>query len=275
MTPSDPSPSRGESAPSKTARPPAIRLEGLSKAYNGFWALRDLDLTIEEGEFFSFLGPNGAGKTTTIKLMTGLLRPSRGSATLAGHDIQADPMGAKRLIGHIPDHPYLYEKLTGREFFHFIGDLYSMDRAAQEEKRQFFFQLFSLEAAADRLIENYSHGMRQKLCFSVALMHEPRIIIVDEPMVGLDPRSSRIVKNLLREQCARGATVFLSTHTLSVAEELSDRIGIITRGRLRFLGRMEQLRSQVRREGNLEDLFLELTADGVTGEEGEEEALRG
>jgi len=275
MTPSDPSPSRGESAPSKTARPPAIQLKGLSKAYNGFWALRDLDLTIEEGEFFSFLGPNGAGKTTTIKLMTGLLRPSRGSATLAGHDIQADPMGAKRLIGHIPDHPYLYEKLTGREFFHFIGDLYSMDRAVQEEKRQFFFQLFSLEAAADRLIENYSHGMRQKLCFSVALMHEPRIIIVDEPMVGLDPRSTRIVKNLLREQCARGATVFLSTHTLSVAEELSDRIGIITRGRLRFLGRMEQLRSQVRREGNLEDLFLELTADGVTGEEGEEEALRG
>ncbi len=242
----------------------AIRLEGLSKSFNGFWAVRELSLGIARGEFFAFLGPNGAGKTTTIKMLTGLLRPTEGRAILGGFDIQAHPTDAKRLIGHIPDHPYLYEKLTGREFFHFIGDLYDMDPEDQERQRTRFFSLFSLESAADRLIENYSHGMRQKLCFSVALMHRPDIIVVDEPMVGLDPKSSRIVKDLLKKECARGATVFLSTHQLAVAEELSDRIGIITHGRLRFLGPIQALQEQVRRRGTLEDLFLELTEDGVT-----------
>jgi len=246
--------------------PVVIQLESVSKSFNGFWAVKDLTLNIREGEFFAFLGPNGAGKTTTIKMLTGLLRPTEGRAILGGFDIQRQPTEAKRLIGHIPDTPYLYEKLTGREFFHFIGDLYAIDRDAQEEERRRLFSVFSLESAADQLIENYSHGMRQKLCFCIAFMHKPRILVVDEPMVGLDPKSSRIVKDLLRAECARGVTVFLSTHQLSVAEELCDRLGIITRGRLRFLGRIEDLRHQVRHEGSLEDLFLELTADGVTEE---------
>lgn len=265
MTSQENNPNPGNPAP---ARPVAVRLEHLSKAFNGFWAVRDLNLEIYQGEFFAFLGPNGAGKTTTIKMMTGLLHPSEGRALMGGFDIQIQPTEAKRLLGHIPDHPYLYEKLTGRDFFTFIGDLYGIARAEQEERRAYYFSLFDLEEAADRLIENYSHGMRQKLCFSVALMHRPAILVVDEPMVGLDPLSARKVKNLLREECKRGATVFLSTHQLSVAEELSDRIGIITQGRLRFLGDLSALRRQVRQEGNLEELFLELTADGVTWDNG-------
>ncbi len=243
---------------------PAIRLENLGKTFNGFWAVRNLSFDIPEGEFFAFLGPNGAGKTTTIKMLTGLLRPSEGRALLGGYDIQTQPTEAKRLIGHIPDTPYLYEKLTGREFFHFVGNLYQIDPDEQERQRERFFRLFSLQEAANRLIESYSHGMKQKLCFAVAFMHRPRVLVVDEPMVGLDPRSSRIVKDLLREECSKGASVFLSTHQLTVAEEMADRLGIITQGTVRFLGGIEELRRHVRREGSLEDLFLELTADGVT-----------
>lgn len=253
-------------ADTHAGRPVAIHLDNVSKSFNGFYAVKDLSLEIREGEFFAFLGPNGAGKTTTIKMLAGLLRPTEGRALLGGFDIQTHPTEAKRLIGHIPDTPYLYEKLSGREFFHFIGDLHEIDRDEQDRQRRRFFEMFSLEQAADRLIENYSHGMRQKLCFSVALMHNPRVLIVDEPMVGLDPRSSRIVKDLLKAECARGVTIFLSTHQLSVAEELCDRLGIITRGRLRFLGRMDELRDQTHQDGTLEDLFLELTADGVTEE---------
>ena len=247
-------------------RQATIQLENLGKSFDGFVAVSDINLSIYEGEFFSFLGPNGAGKTTTIKMMTGMLKPTHGRALVGGYDIQQDPTEAKRLIGHIPDHPYLYEKLTGREFVRFIGDLYGMNREEQEAERLRYFDLFALEYAADRLIENYSHGMRQKLCFTVALMHRPKILVVDEPMVGLDPHSARTVKNLMREQCERGATVFLSTHTLSVAEELSNRIGIITQGKIRFLGGIHELQSEVRQEGNLEDLFLELTKDGITRE---------
>jgi len=247
-------------------RPVAIRLENLGKSFDGFWAVSELDLEIPEGEFFAFLGPNGAGKTTTIKMMTGLIRPSTGRAFIGGNDIQADPLAAKRLIGHIPDHPYLYEKLSGRDFFYFIGDLYGIGRDEQEERRRHYFELFGIEHAADRLIENYSHGMRQKLCFSVALMHRPRVIVVDEPLVGLDPQSARIVKNLLLDECRRGATVFMSTHLLAIAEELSHRIGIIHHGQLRFLGTLEEMRHHARRDGSLEDLFLALTADNGTPE---------
>ncbi|MCB2156120.1 ABC transporter ATP-binding protein [bacterium] len=245
-----------------------LKLEGLHKDYDGFNAVIDLNLEIPSGQFFCFLGPNGAGKTTTIKMITGLLRPSKGTVNIDGRDIQTDAIEAKRRIGYIPDTPYLYEKLSGREFFRFVGDLYEIPRDKQDAAMEKYLGLFGMMPAADKLIENYSHGMRQKLCFSVAFMHEPKLLVVDEPMVGLDPRSARTLKNLLRGFCADGGTIFLSTHLLPIAEELADRIGIITTGKLRFLGTTKDLRSQLAREGTLEDLFLELTEDGCTEDPG-------
>jgi ABC-2 type transport system ATP-binding protein len=242
-----------------------IEIQQLTKRYEDIVAVNGLNLEIPRGEFFAFLGPNGAGKTTTIKMLTGLIRPSSGHALVAGFDVQQNPEEAKRRIGYIPDHPYLYEKLSGWDFFHFVGDLFGVNLDDQHRKFSQFMKLFSLEAAADKLIENYSHGMRQKLVISASLMHDPEIIIVDEPMVGLDPQSSRLVKTLFKEQTARGRTVFLSTHTLSVAEELADRIGIIQRGNLLFLGTLEELRARQHRDAHLEDLFLELTASEVEG----------
>ncbi|MDX2175289.1 MAG: ABC transporter ATP-binding protein [Candidatus Sumerlaeia bacterium] len=241
-----------------------LELENLSKTYDEFLALEDLSLTVPPGEFFCFLGPNGAGKTTTIKIITGLLRPTKGCARIDGRDIQRDPIEAKRRIGYIPDQPYLYEKLSGRDFFHFVGNLFEIPRAEREASMKHYFEVFSLSAVADTLIENYSFGMRQKLCFSVALMHRPKLLVVDEPMVGLDPRSAKTVKNLLKDFCRNGGTVFLSTHLLAIAEELCDRMGIITRGKLRYIGTVDGLRQSMERSGNLEELFLELTADGVT-----------
>lgn len=239
-------------------------IENLHKDYDGFNAVVDLNLVIPSGQFFCFLGPNGAGKTTTIKMITGLLRPSMGRVTIDGRDIQQDAIEAKRRIGYIPDTPYLYEKLSGREFFNFVGDLYEIPRAKQEAALQKYLGLFGILPEADKLIENYSHGMRQKLCFSVAFMHEPKLLVVDEPMVGLDPRSARTLKNLLTQFCSDGGTIFLSTHLLPIAEELADRIGIISKGRLGFLGTTKELREKLAREGTLEDLFLELTEDGCT-----------
>lgn len=247
---------------------PQLQLEGLSKDYDGFQALADLSLSVPAGEFFCFLGPNGAGKTTTIKIITGLLRPARGRALICGHDIQKSPLEAKRQIGYIPDTPYLYEKLSGRDFMYFVGNLYGVPKRDVETAMERYFTAFKLQRAADNLIENYSFGMRQKLCFSAAFMHQPRVLVVDEPMVGLDPESARTLKNLLREFCAGGGSVFLSTHLLAIAEELCDRLGIISKGRLRFLGTVEELRTSLQRQGSLEDLFLELTADGVTTQEG-------
>jgi len=241
---------------------PVIRTEHLSKQYEDIWAVRDLNLAIGRGELFAFLGPNGAGKTTTIKLLAGLLRPTEGRAWIGGFDVQTHPVEAKRLIGYIPDHPYVYDKLSGRDFFHFVGDLFHVDRAVQEARKERYFSLFGLLSVQDKLIENYSHGMRQKLVFAVSLMHDPAVLIVDEPMVGLDPQSARKVKDLFREEARKGHTVFLSTHTLSVAEELADRIGIIHHGKLIFVGTLEELRATARRAvGDLEDLFLEMTAE--------------
>jgi len=237
-----------------------IRIENLTKKYEKLTAVENLNLNIEPGELFAFLGPNGAGKTTTIKVLAGLLKPTQGRAFIGGHDVQLEHLEAKRLIGYIPDHPYLYEKLTGRDFFRFVGDLFQIERERQTRRMEEFFTLFGLTDAADDLIENYSHGMRQKLVFSVALMHDPMALIVDEPMVGLDPQSARTVKKLLKQQTARGASVFLSTHTLSVAEELADKIGIIHKGKLLFLGNLAELRAHAASEGSLEELFLQLTA---------------
>ncbi|HOE64415.1 MAG TPA: ABC transporter ATP-binding protein [Candidatus Sumerlaeota bacterium] len=237
-----------------------IRIENLTKNFEEVCAVKNLSLTIPAGEVFAFLGPNGAGKTTTIKAMTGLLRPTHGRAIIGGYDIQEQPFEAKRLIGYIPDHPYVYEKLSGVEFFRFIGDLFGVPRDIQEKRMEQYFQIFSLMDARDKLIENYSHGMRQKLVMSISLMHDPKALVIDEPMVGLDPQSMKIVKRLFRETANKGAAVFLSTHLLSVAEEVADRIGLIHKGQLIFLGTLEEMRRFARREGNLEDLFLELTA---------------
>jgi ABC-2 type transport system ATP-binding protein len=244
----------------------------LCKQYNGKPAVVDLDLSIPAGEFFCFLGPNGAGKTTTIKMLTGLLTPTAGSARVAGHDLQCEPVAAKRQIGYIPERPYLYEKLTGRDFMKFTGDLFEIPRRVREERTEHYFHLFRLQEVADQLIENYSHGMRQKLVLAAQLMHEPRVLIVDEPMVGLDPQSTRTIKRLLRQLVADGRTIFLSTHTLSVAEELADRIGVIHRGRLLFIGTIAELRARLAADGNLEDLFLRLTEDDE-GDPTAEEAL--
>ncbi|MGF1573896.1 MAG: ABC transporter ATP-binding protein [Sumerlaeia bacterium] len=237
-------------------------IDHVTKNYDEFKAVDDLHLNIPKGELFCFLGPNGAGKTTTIKMITSLLRPTSGKITIDGFDIQQDPIEAKRRIGFIPDTPYLYEKLTGREFLHFIGDLYKIPMQQQKDALNKYFDLFTLIPSADKMIENYSHGMRQKLCFAVAFMHNPKVLVIDEPMIGLDPKSSRTLKNLLLEFCAAGGTVFLSTHLLYIAEELADRIGIINNGKIRFLGTMDELRKNMSRNDALEDLFLKLTEEG-------------
>lgn len=238
-----------------------IQTFDLCKSYDSRPAVNRLSLDIKAGELFCFLGPNGAGKTTTIKMLTGLLMPSEGRATVAGFDIQSQPVQAKRHIGYIPDRPYLYEKLSGRDFFTFVGDMFGIDRAEQREKMAHYFNLFSLTHAQDQFIENYSHGMRQKLVFSASLMHDPKVLIVDEPMVGLDPKSVRIVKNLLKDESRKGKTIFLSTHTLSIAEEIADRIGVISRGNLMFTGTVEALRGELQRSGSLEELFLQITEE--------------
>lgn len=242
----------------------AIQIEELSKRYDKLLALDRLNLTIPAGEFFCYLGPNGAGKTTTIKILTGLLHPTSGRAAICGEDIQESPVKAKSRIGYIPDHPYLYEKLTGRDFCFFVADLFSMDRGRAEKAMDEYFSLFELEKAADSYIENYSHGMRQKLVFTASLLHEPRVLVVDEPMVGLDPKSARTVKQLLkRKSREEGLAIFLSTHTLSVAEELADRIGVLHKGRLIFLGTLEEMRREVGEAQNLEQMFLQLTGEAL------------
>jgi ABC-2 type transport system ATP-binding protein len=244
----------------------AIQIENLTKRYGDKTAVENLDLVIPPGEIFAFLGPNGAGKTTTIKVMAGLLKPSEGRVLIGGHDIQREHLHAKAVLGYIPDHPYLYEKLTGRDFVHFVGDLHAIPGSERDARMLEWFTLFDLVSAADQLIENYSHGMRQKLVFTAAMLHRPRVIVVDEPMVGLDPRSSRIFKRLLRREADGGAAVFLSTHQLAVAEEVATRIGIIAKGNLIFLGTLDELRAKTHGAGTLEDLFLELTGEPVQEE---------
>jgi ABC-2 type transport system ATP-binding protein len=238
-----------------------IQTENLCKNYDRHQAVVDLNLDVKAGELFCFLGPNGAGKTTTIKMLTGLLQPTSGRAVVAGYDIGTDPLEAKRRIGYIPDRPYLYEKLSGRDFMTFVGDMFGVDRAEQRRMTDHYFELFSLSRVRDDFIENYSHGMRQKLVFSASLMHNPEVVVVDEPMVGLDPKSVRIVKDLLKQETRKGRTIFLSTHTLTIAEEIADRIGIIAHGKVQFLGTITEMRDALKRSGSLEELFLEITEE--------------
>lgn len=244
----------------------AIRARALTKRFGSKVAVRELDLDIGEGEFFCFLGPNGAGKTTTIKMLTGLQRPTSGSAILGSFDIQRDPIRAKRLLGYVPDHPFLYERLTGREFMRFVAGLYRMPEPTFETACDELLETFEILHAGDQLIEGYSHGMRQKLSFASCFLHQPRIVIVDEPWVGLDPKNIRAVKTYLRQKTREGITVFMSTHSLAIAEEVADRIGIIHHGRLLHVGTVGEIKSLASdadapgsRAGSLEDVFLELT----------------
>ena len=239
-----------------------LQLEGLKKSYGSFAAVKGLDLDVHRGEIFGFVGPNGAGKTTTIRMVAGVLRPSAGRVLVGGDDLEKMPESAKARIGYIPDRPFLYEKLSGGEFLRFVAGLWGHEGDAVEQRADRLLELFRLTEWKDELIESYSHGMRQKILISSALIHQPELIVVDEPMVGLDPRSARLLKDLFRTFVADGGTVFLSTHTLEVAEVLCDRIAIINEGVIISLGTMDELRSQAHAGGaNLEEIFLKLTGD--------------
>ena len=245
----------------------AIEARGLTKQFtrgrNGQLALSDLNLSVQAGEIFGFLGPNGAGKTTTIRLLTGLLRPTAGTAVVAGFDVQKDPLEVKRRVGYLAETPYLYPKLTGREFLRFMGELYSVPLAAAAPRAERLLELFELSARADQLIEGYSHGMRQKLALAGAILHEPPVLFLDEPTSGLDPRSARLVKDLLLALVDRGQTVFLTTHVLEIAEQLCHRVGIVAAGELVATGSLDDLRQQSDRQAaSLEQLFLQLTDAG-------------
>lgn len=238
-----------------------IDVRNVTKRYGEKVAVADLSLSVPAGELFAFLGPNGAGKTTTIKMLCGLLFPTTGTVAVGGFDLQTHGDEARKLIAYVPDLPFLYEKLTGREFLQFTADLYGMDRGRAAEKIAQVIDWFHLDEFADDLTERYSHGMKQRTVFAAALVHEPKLLIADEPTVGLDPKSIRELKVLLRRLAAEGMTVFLSTHTLDIAQELADRIGIIDRGKLLACGTMAELRTQAAHDGNLEDLFMTITQE--------------
>ena len=240
-----------------------IAIDRVTKRYGQKTAVDDLSLAVPEGELFALLGPNGAGKTTTLKMLCGLLFPSTGSVSVGGFDLRTQGDQARRLISYVPDQPFLYEKLTGREFLQFTCDLYGLtpDESAAQIAR--VSELFHLHDFIDDLTERYSHGMRQRTVFAAALAHEPRLLIADEPTVGLDPKSIRELKVLLRQQVKQGVTVLLSTHTLDIAEELADRIGIVDHGRLLACGTFAELRLQSAMDGSLEDLFLKITEEAA------------
>lgn len=236
--------------------------------YGELLALDNLNLEIGKGEFFAFLGPNAAGKTTTIKLLTGLMTPTAGEAKICGFDIQKDPLEAKKRIGYIPDVAEFYGKLTSIEFMAFIAELFEVEHDAAKRRTAKLMDQFSLIPYGRQRIENLSHGTRQRLAIASALLHDPEVIIIDEPMVGLDPRNARVVKEELKARSEAGVTVFLSTHLLNVAQELADRVGIINQGKLLALGSVGEIADQFDSSGDLslEELFLEITGD--SGREG-------
>lgn len=236
---------------------PIIEAQGLQKRYGDTQAVRGVDLSIYPGEIVGFLGPNGAGKTTTIKMLVGLLRPSAGIARIGGFDIQQQPLQAKALLGYVPDQPYLPEKLTAREFLQFLAGLHQLDRGVVAQRGDELLRLFGLADRADELLGSYSHGMRQKAALAGALLHNPQAFFLDEPTVGLDPRSARLIKDLLRTIAGRGTAVFMSTHILEIAERMCDRILIINQGSIIAAGTLEALRAGG--DSSLEDIFLALT----------------
>jgi ABC-2 type transport system ATP-binding protein len=242
-----------------------IEFDHVTRSYSGKVAVDDLSLIVQPGEIFALLGANGAGKTTTIRLLTGLLRPDSGTIRVCGHDLDGDLRQALRCLGYVPDEPFLYDKLSGREFLEFSAQMRGLNHTAVKACIAQETQNFELANYLDDLIETYSHGMKQRLVFASALLHRPPVVIIDEPMVGLDPRSMRMVKDLLREQSGAGMIIFMSTHILAVAEEIADRIGVLDRGRLQFLGSIAQLRNELASpQTSLESLFLQLTG-GANG----------
>lgn len=238
---------------------PLIQTLNLVKRYGDKVAVDDVSFEVYGGEIFGFLGPNGAGKTTTIKMIAGLLQPTSGVVRVSGYDVQQQPLQAKAANGYVPDEPNLYPKLTGREFLRFIGDLYGIERQQVERRIEELLRLFDLAQAGDDTIDSYSHGMQQKITLAGALVHDPRVLVLDEPTVGLDPKSARLIKDILRQMAERGAAVFLSTHILEIAERMCDRIAIINRGKVIAVGTMDELRQLGQGETSLEDIFLSLT----------------
>lgn len=239
---------------------PIVQARGLTKRFGKLTAVHDATFQVGPGEVFGFLGPNGAGKTTTIRMLSGLVTPSSGSAHVAGFDVVLEPREVKRRVGYLAETPYLYPKLSGREFLAFMGGLYGVSAGIANQRAGRLLSLFELSEKADELVETYSHGMRQKLALAGALLHEPPVLFLDEPTSGLDPRSARLVKDLLVGLVGRGHTVFLSTHVLEIAEQLCDRVGIIDRGQVIATGTLDELRRQAEREAySLEDIFLQLT----------------
>jgi len=239
-----------------------IETNNLCKNFGEKNAVSGLNLSIREGTFYCFLGPNGAGKTTTIKMLNGLLKPSSGSVRIGNYDIQKEPIAAKKLLGYVPDQPFLYEKLTGRELLEFVGGLYCLERSEFTDRSKELLDTFKLESFADQLVEDYSHGMKQKLSFAACFLHEPKVIVVDEPWVGLDPKNIRFIKDFLRKKTINERlTVFMSTHTLSIAEEIADEIAIINHGRILHQGSVEEIKSLHTDSNSFEDVFLALTSE--------------
>jgi ABC-2 type transport system ATP-binding protein len=230
-----------------------ILLNNIGKAFDGKWAVKDLSLEIPKGEIFGLVGPNGAGKTTAIRMMTGLLSPTEGNALIGGFDIQKEPMEAKSIIGYIPDRPFLYEKLTAKEFLLFISSIYNLEKNKAVSKAGELLETFGLKDVEHSFIESYSHGMRQRLVFASALIHDPKIIIIDEPFVGLDPFGVLLIRDIIRRLAEEGASVFLATHSLHIAGELCHRVGLINRGRLTAVKPRDEIKTF---EGGLEGFFL-------------------
>ncbi|MCK6483987.1 MAG: ABC transporter ATP-binding protein [Phycisphaerae bacterium] len=237
----------------------SIRIDHVSKSYGSFKAVNDLTLDAPPGCVLAFLGPNGAGKTTTIKMITGLLQPDAGVIEVCGHRMGRDGQVARAQLSYVPDQPFLYEKLSGREFLDFVARMYRLEPVMARRKADALIERLDIVRFVDQLAEGYSHGMKQRVVLAAALLHDPQVLVVDEPMVGLDPRTVRTVKELFRERAAAGRTVFMSTHTLDIAESSADRIAIIHRGRLVAEGTLASLREQASHSARLEDIFLQLT----------------
>lgn len=236
-----------------------INIENLSKSFGDKLALDNLNLKVKRGEIFGFLGPNGAGKTTTIKMIVGMLKQDKGHILIDGIDTLKDPIEAKKKFAFVPDNPDVYETMTGRQYLNFIGDVFEISLDKREENIKKYQEIFEMEENLDLLISSYSHGMKQKIVLMGALIHEPDLLILDEPMVGLDAKSSFRLKNIMRQLCDSGKSVFFSTHVMEVAEKVCDRIGIINKGKLIAVGSLEEIKNQADDEGSLEKIFLELT----------------
>lgn len=239
-----------------------IEINKVSKKYSTFTAVNELSLSVGKGEIFGFLGVNGAGKTTTIKMMVGILKPTSGEITIGGHSLSTSAIDAKRITGYIPDRPYIYPKLTGREFLYFVCDLYAVTAKNADFRIDQLLEEYALRDWQDELVESYSHGMKQRLATCAALVHNPQVLVVDEPMVGLDPHGAKFLKDAFKRYASQGMSIFLSTHSLNVAEEVADRLAIIHRGELITMGTLASIRETTGRlEDGLENLFLQLTSN--------------